>query len=46
MMAVIALSLPEAVILRRVLKMPLILTFFGVVGCGILIVGFLFNMLI
>ncbi|MFV0423144.1 permease [Oleidesulfovibrio sp.] len=46
MMAVIALSLPEAVILRRVLKLPLILTFFGVVGGGILMVGFLFNMLI
>lgn len=43
MMAVIGLSLPEMVILRKVLKLPLILTFVGVVGTGILIVGFLFN---
>ena len=44
MMAVIGLSLPEAVILRKVLKMPLIFIFFGVVAVGILIVGFLFNL--
>jgi len=43
MMSVIALSLPEMIILRKVLKMPLILTFIGVVGGGIMIVGFLFN---
>jgi uncharacterized membrane protein YraQ (UPF0718 family) len=43
MMAVIGLSLPEMVILRKVLKMPLIFTFIGVVGTGIMIVGFLFN---
>ena len=46
MMSVIALSLPEMVILRKVLKPPLIATFVGVVGLGILIVGYLFNMLI
>ena len=46
MMSVIALSLPEMVILRKVLKPPLIATFAGVVGFGILIVGYLFNMLI
>jgi len=45
MMAVIGLSLPEMVILRKVLKLPLILTFVGVVGSGILIVGYLFNFL-
>lgn len=45
MMSVIALSLPEMVILRKVLKLPLILTFIGVVGIGIMIVGFLFNMI-
>jgi len=45
MMAVIGLSLPEMVILRKVLKLPLILTFIGVVGSGILIVGYLFNFL-
>ena len=43
MMSVIALSLPEMVILRKVLKMRLIATFITVVGCGILIVGFVFN---
>lgn len=46
MMAVIALSLPEAIILRKVLKPTLIVTFFGVVGVGILIVGYLFNFII
>ena len=43
MMSVIALSLPEMIILRKVLKLPLILTFIAVVGGGIMIVGFLFN---
>lgn len=43
MMSVIGLSLPEMVILRKVLKLPLIFTFIGVVGFGIMIVGFLFN---
>jgi uncharacterized membrane protein YraQ (UPF0718 family) len=43
MMSVIALSLPEAIILRKVLKPRLIATFFGVVAVGILIVGYLFN---
>jgi len=46
MMSVIALSLPEMVILRKVLKMRLIWTFIGVVACGILIVGYLFNAII
>jgi uncharacterized membrane protein YraQ (UPF0718 family) len=46
MMAVIGLSLPEMVILKKVLKLPLILTFAGVVGTGILIVGYLFNYLL
>jgi hypothetical protein len=46
MMSVIALSLPEMIILRKVLKIRLIATFVGVVGLGILIVGYLFNMII
>ncbi|MDT8336077.1 MAG: permease [Desulfurivibrionaceae bacterium] len=46
MMSVIALSLPEVVILRKVLKPRLIGTFVGVVGCGILLVGYLFNLII
>lgn len=43
MMSVTAISFPEAVILKNVLKMPLILTFFGIVTIGIIIVGYLFN---
>ena len=43
MMAVIGLSLPEMIILRKVLKIPLIVTFAGVVGAGIIVVGYLFN---
>ena len=45
MMSVIGLSLPEAIILRKVLRPPLIAVFFGVVALGILLVGFLFNAL-
>ena len=43
MMSVIALSLPEMIILRKVLKPRLIATFAGVVAMGILAVGYLFN---
>jgi uncharacterized protein len=46
MMAVIGLSLPETIILRKVLKPRLIAAFIGVVGCGILIVGYIFNILL
>lgn len=45
MMAVIGLSLPETIILRKVLRPRLIATFVGVVGMGILVVGYLFNTL-
>ena len=45
MMSVIALSLPEMIILRKVLSIKLILVFIEVVGAGILLVGFLFNAL-
>jgi uncharacterized protein len=45
MMSVIGLSLPEMIILRKVLKLPLIFTFIGVVGFGIMIVGYLFNII-
>jgi uncharacterized membrane protein YraQ (UPF0718 family) len=44
MMAVIGLSLPETIILRKVLKRRLIATFVGIVAVGILAVGFLFNL--
>lgn len=44
MMAVVGLSLPEAIILRKVLRPPLIAAFVGVVAAGILLVGYLFNL--
>ncbi|MDH3393332.1 MAG: permease [Desulfobulbaceae bacterium] len=46
MMSVIALSFPEMVILRKVLKVQLVAVFAAVVATGILLVGFLFNMII
>jgi uncharacterized membrane protein YraQ (UPF0718 family) len=46
MMSVVALSLPEMIILRRVLRPKLIAVFAGVVGAGILLVGYLFNALL
>jgi len=46
MMATIALSLPEMIMLRKILKLPLILSFIGIVGIGIMLVGFLFNLII
>lgn len=45
MMAVIGLSLPEAIILKKVLKYPLLFTFIGIVAIGIMLVGFLFNII-
>jgi uncharacterized protein len=46
MMSVIGLSLPEMIILRKVLKVPLIATFAGVVALGILVVGYVFNIVL
>jgi uncharacterized membrane protein YraQ (UPF0718 family) len=46
MMSVIALSAPEMIILRKVLKPKLIATFAGVVAAGILLVGYVFNLLL
>ncbi|HAN03715.1 MAG TPA: hypothetical protein DCW72_03205 [Elusimicrobia bacterium] len=43
MMAVTGLSLPEFMILRRVMKTKLLFIFFGIVGAGIMFTGFLFN---
>ncbi|MDD4179375.1 MAG: permease, partial [Candidatus Margulisbacteria bacterium] len=43
MMAVTALSLPEFIILRKVLKPKLLLTFFGTVALGIILIGYFFN---
>jgi uncharacterized membrane protein YraQ (UPF0718 family) len=46
MMSVVALSLPELIILRRVLKPRLIATFVGVVAVGIVAIGYLFNLVL
>ncbi len=46
MMAVVALSLPEMILLRRVLKPQLLATYVAVVGTGIVLVGYLFNALL
>jgi uncharacterized membrane protein YraQ (UPF0718 family) len=46
MMSVIALSLPEMVILRKVLRVRLIVVFVAIVGTGILLVGYLFNLVL
>lgn len=43
MMSVVALSLPEMILLKRVLKLPLLGAFIAVVGAGIVAVGYLFN---
>jgi uncharacterized membrane protein YraQ (UPF0718 family) len=45
MMSVIALSLPEMIILRKVLTVKLIAVFIGIVACGILAVGYVFNLI-
>lgn len=45
MMAVIGLSLPETIILRKVLKLRLIMVFVGIVAAGIIIVGYIFNII-
>jgi uncharacterized membrane protein YraQ (UPF0718 family) len=45
MMSVIGLSLPETIILRKVLRPQLIAVFVGVVTVGILIVGYVFNLI-
>jgi uncharacterized membrane protein YraQ (UPF0718 family) len=44
MMSVIGLSLPETIILKKVLKIQLIVVFISIVAAGIIIVGYLFNL--
>jgi len=46
MMAITALSLPEAMILKRILHVKLIALFFGIVGLGIVCIGYLFNFIL
>lgn len=43
MMAITGLSLPEFMILKRIMKLKLILIFAGIVGLGIILTGYLFN---
>lgn len=43
MMAVTALSLPSLIMLKKVVKTPLLAAFFGIVVAGILIIGYAFN---
>jgi len=46
MMAVTALSLPEALILKKIISLKLIGMFFGIVGSGIIAIGYLFNIIL
>ncbi len=46
MMAVVGISFPEAMMLKRVMKLPLLAAFFGVVTLGIIIIGYIFNILL
>lgn len=45
MMAVVGISLPELIILKKVLKLPFIFTFVGIIATGIIIVGYLLNLI-
>ena len=45
MMSVIGLSLPEAIILKKVLRLPLLFIFYSIVGAGIIAVGYIFNLI-
>lgn len=46
MMAVTALSLPEFMILKKVMKTKLIIIFASIIGLGIILIGYLFNVII
>jgi len=46
MMAVTALSLPEALILKKIISLKLIAVFFGIVGSGIIAIGYIFNLIL
>jgi uncharacterized membrane protein YraQ (UPF0718 family) len=46
MMAVTALSLPEAMILKRILHVRLIALFFSIVGFAIICIGYIFNFIL
>lgn len=46
MMAVVGVSLPETILLRRVLKPPLLAVFVGVVALAVIVTGYLFNLVL
>ena len=46
MMAVTALSLPEAMILKKIISLKLIAIFFSIVGSGIIAIGYIFNFIL
>lgn len=46
MMAIVGLSLPEALILKRVMKLKLLIFFFGITTINIIIIGYLFNIFV
>jgi hypothetical protein len=43
MTAIVTISIPEALILKKVMKIPLLLMFFGITTVGIMIIGWVFN---
>lgn len=43
MMSVTVLSLPSMIMLKRVVKLPLLFVFIGIVTIGIIVIGYLFN---
>ncbi|EKD43855.1 MAG: hypothetical protein ACD_72C00097G0009, partial [uncultured bacterium] len=45
MMAIAGLSLPEAIMLKKVMTMKLLVIFFGTVAVGIMLIGYLFNLI-
>ena len=45
MMSVTAISLPELIILKKVLKLPFILSFLGIITLGIILVGYFLNLM-
>jgi hypothetical protein len=45
MTATVTLSIPEALILKKAMKLPLLLTFFGITTLGIIFIGYIFNLL-
>jgi len=46
MMSVIGISLPELIILKKVLKLPFILTFIAIIATGIIMVGYILNLIL